>query len=98
MRVADLYGLKTGNFEKIRKQLERFLRITFIARESEYDGNYYSLDFKQGDELIFQTNYCFVNENQEEEWSEPDFKEFNIIGLVIKFGLVCLYYKAQKHP
>ncbi len=73
MTIFDLYGLQNTTLEGARVAVEAALGAGLVAHESGYHaGAYYRLGRTGSEHFILQRNY----DDFEEEWMEPEFKEY----------------------
>jgi hypothetical protein len=77
---SDLYGFRLNNLHELAKRLEEIFDTKFDLGESLWVGPYYIAGdpFEGEENLYLKGNYV----DFEEEWTEPQFKEFPIVFYV----------------
>jgi len=73
-KIFDLYGFRSWNIDSIAQKLEGVLAAVWVPRDSSFIGEYYSFR-SPAESFKLQSNYF----EGEEDWQEPDFKEFNTL-------------------
>lgn len=78
MIYYELYGFTLNDIESARKIVEDSLNISFEIRDSFYVGDYYKYKNDRGEEFFIKENKESFEEG-EEDYREPDFKDFPIL-------------------
>lgn len=82
-RYYDVYGFGRADLERVRLAVERSLGVILELHESEHrGGEYYRLGLPGAENLELQRNFNVI----ESEYTEPDFREHEILLYVNGFA------------
>jgi hypothetical protein len=78
MKTYDLYGFKSDSLMKAKSWVEKALGIQLRAHENLNAGDYFRLDYDDGENFILKKNF----DPYEEEVIEDDFQDYQVLFYV----------------